>query len=116
VSHLTPAQSKKVFDQYGCWVKEICDGCGRPIGGVSWTIYGDPRAWCSAECREAHLPPEWRHAKTEKKKPDQAAIPFPAAGKICLSCSTPLAGKRAGSDFCGDTCRKRFHKKTPPKS
>jgi hypothetical protein len=115
VSHLTEAQSRDLFDKYGSYVKEICDACGRPLTSLRWTIHGDPRAWCSSECRVPFLPPEWRTTKTEKKKRSELADGV-CHRKSCLDCGTQLDAERSSRDFCNDTCRKRFRRKERQKS
>jgi hypothetical protein len=112
MSRLTEAQSWEVFALHGSWIRDICDACGRPLGNEQFTIHGDPRTWCSYECRGPFLPPEWRAVKTERKKPAEIAEGV-CDRKGCLECGMSLEGKRADSEFCSDTHRKRFRARRP---
>jgi len=82
---LAEAQTRALFDTYGVCVSEACDRCGKILGHVRFTRYDEPGEWCSRLCRDG----------VEHK-----------AG-ACQSCGASLKGKRRGSRFCSDTCRKR---------
>ena len=84
--HLTTEQSYAMLERFGCYVKDVCDRCGHILGPVRYTRRGEPGEWCSRECRdgaEAH-----------------------ALG-TCKGCRARLPeGKRRGSLYCDDACRK----------
>ena len=82
---LTEEQSWVVLEKYGVAVSEACDKCGQILGAVRFTRSGEPGAWCSRRCRDGF-----------EHKPG-----------CCLDCGTALNGKRKGSVFCSDVCRKR---------
>ena len=48
---LTAEQSKRIFEQHGCWVSEACDKCGQILGPVRYTRRGESGVFCSTECR-----------------------------------------------------------------
>jgi hypothetical protein len=83
---LTPDRSRKILRQYGCWLTSACDKCGKALGSTRYTIKGQKGEWCSFLCRDG----------AERK----------ALG-LCQSCRGSLNGKRKGTRFCSDTCRKR---------
>jgi len=83
---LTTEQSYELLERFGCYVTEACDKCGRMLGPVRFTRKGEAGVWCSRECRdgkEAHEP------------------------GTCKGCRARLPeGKRRGSLYCDDACRK----------
>jgi len=83
---LTSEQSHALLEKHGCYATEACDKCGQILGPVRFTRRNDSGAWCSRECRdgaEAHAP------------------------RTCKGCGARLPeGKRRGSLFCDDACRK----------
>lgn len=85
--HLTNEQSYALFENHGCYVKEVCDRCATAIHYANrFTIRGQAGVRCSRECRdgkEAHAP------------------------GICEGCGVALSRKRKGSRFCSDVCRMR---------
>lgn len=83
---LTVAQSQKIFLKYGCWLTSACDKCGKVLGSTRYTLKGQKGEWCSLLCRDG----------AERKAPG-----------LCHSCGSSLSGKRKGTRFCSDTCRKR---------
>jgi hypothetical protein len=87
---LSVEQSRKALADYGCYVAEACDRCGNLLGAVRYSRRGEPGDWCSQLCRDG-----------EPAKPIG----------ICHGCRAPLTGKRKGTKFCGDTCRKRDAKR-----
>ena len=83
---LTTQQSYALLESHGCYITEICDRCGKGIGPVRFTRYGESGVWCSRECRDgakAREPGTCRHCKA--KLPES---------------------KRRGTAFCDDACRK----------
>jgi hypothetical protein len=48
---LTQEQSRERFRRTGSYLKEDCDGCGKPFAEVSYTRCGEPGEWCSGKCR-----------------------------------------------------------------
>ena len=49
---VSPERARQVLAATGVYATSACDGCKRLIGHVRWTREGDPREWCSQECRE----------------------------------------------------------------
>jgi len=83
---LTSELSHALLERHGCYVTEVCDKCGQILGPVRFTRRGEAGVWCSRECRdgaEAHTP------------------------GTCKGCGARLPeGKRRGSLYCDDACRK----------
>lgn len=83
---LSKEQSYDLLAKHGVYVKEACDKCGQLLGPVRYTRKGEAGVWCSRECRDgasAHEP------------------------RTCKGCRARLPeGKRRGSMFCDDACRK----------
>jgi hypothetical protein len=84
---LSHEQCRKIFLERGCWLTSVCDECGRLLGATRYTFKGQKKGeWCSRLCRDG----------VESKAPG-----------LCQSCGGSLHGKRRGTRFCSDTCRKR---------
>ncbi len=83
---LTEAQSRELLRIHGAYVTAACDKCGKIIGPVCITKYGQTGEWCSKRCRDGF-----------ERKPG-----------TCLGCGVPLIGMRKGAVFCSDVCRKRW--------
>jgi hypothetical protein len=49
---LAEAQSRKLLPKHGVYITEACDGCGKILGHVRFTRYGEPGDWCSRLCRD----------------------------------------------------------------
>jgi len=49
---LTETQSRALLAKHGVYVTEVCDACGKILGHVRFTRYGEPGEWCSRECRD----------------------------------------------------------------
>jgi hypothetical protein len=49
---LTEEQSRELFRRTGNYLKESCDGCGKPLAEVRYTRCGEPGEWCSELCRD----------------------------------------------------------------
>lgn len=106
---LSEVQTREIFEATGSFVREACNGCGQALGAVCYAIAGDPRAWCSPECREANLPPGWRRPKA----PDgNGQLAFVGMAQ-CRECGRDLVGRRAGAEYCDDRCSKAFRRKHP---
>jgi hypothetical protein len=88
--NLTVAQTQKVFREYGCWLTSACNKCGKVLAAVRYTLKGQPGEWCSHLCRDG--------------------VDSKASG-LCQSCRGSLNGKRKGTRFCSDACRKRDAKR-----
>lgn len=82
---LTETQSCELLAKHGVYVTEACGACGKILGHVRFTWFGQKGEWCSRICRDGV-----EHT----------------IGK-CRGCGTELAGKRKGSLFCNSTCRMR---------
>ena len=76
---------KRLLEERGVYVTEACDTCGQLPGPVRYTRKDDPGVWCSRACRDGQ----------------NAATP----GK-CRGCGASLEGKRKGSKWCGEPCRR----------
>lgn len=63
---LTAEQRREVFERTGSHVDSACEGCGQILGAVRYAIRGDGREWCSAKCREPHLPQAWREYRQRR--------------------------------------------------
>ena len=87
--HLTEWQSWTVLENYGAFVTEVCDKCGKILGWIRFTRYRQNGEWCSKACRDG----------------------FERKAGTCMGCGVPLNGKRKGALFCCDTCRKRWRVK-----
>jgi len=77
---------RRLLEDRGIYVNEACDKCGQLLGAVRYTRKDGPSVWCSRECRDgvgAHVPGSCQHCR--------AKLP---------------AGKRRGTVFCDDACRK----------
>jgi hypothetical protein len=101
---LTGADGAYVCSQ-GLYITVKCDGCGKLLNQtVRYTITGKPEVYCSAACRDLAFFGDRREAM-------KAA----SLGK-CAYCGGKLEGKKRGTIFCDDTCRKRFSrtKDAPP--
>ena len=84
-------QSQKIFREHGVWVNECCDECRNILGPVRYTHKGQPGEWCSLLCRDG----------VDRKAPG-----------LCQTCGSSLSGKRKGTRFCADVCRKRAAKQS----
>lgn len=62
---ITEEQSRTLLAKYGVYVTEVCDKCGKILGHVRFTRYGEPGAWCCRECRDGVAVAE-RHRATRK--------------------------------------------------
>jgi hypothetical protein len=49
---LTETQSRELLQKHGVYVTEVCDKCGKPLGHVRFTHFGQKGEWCSRECRD----------------------------------------------------------------
>lgn len=49
---LTEAQSRALLAKHGVYVIGVCNECGKILGHVRFTRYGEPGEWCSRECRD----------------------------------------------------------------
>jgi hypothetical protein len=83
---LTELQRRELLAKHGVYVNEACDKCGKILGPIRFTRYGQMGEWCSKGCRDEF-----------ERKPG-----------TCLGCGVPLNGKRKGAVFCSDVCRKRW--------
>jgi len=86
---ITEEQSRALLESYGAFVTEACDKCGKILGPIRFTRYGQMGEWCSKGCRDG----------------------FERKTGTCLGCGVPLNGKREGAVFCSDVCRKRSRAK-----
>jgi hypothetical protein len=49
---LTEEQSRALLAKHGVYVMEACDQCGKILGHVRFTRFGQSGEWCSRECRD----------------------------------------------------------------
>ncbi len=86
----------------GLYVTEKCDGCGNLLNrSIRYTIAGKLEVYCSAACRDLAFFGD-RHEARKRTTP----------GK-CTNCGGSLQGKKRGSIYCDDVCRKRHSRKEP---
>jgi hypothetical protein len=79
----------------GLYLTERCDGCGKLLNQTfRYTIAGRREVYCSTVCRDTALFSD-RHEVKKRATP----------GK-CADCGGRLKGKKRGSIFCDDACRK----------
>lgn len=81
---------RRLLEDRGVYVKEICDKCGAIPGAVRFTRKDESGIWCSRECRdgaEAHAPGTCKHCKA--KLPE---------------------GKRRGAMYCDHACKQGAHR------
>jgi hypothetical protein len=84
----------------GLYITEKCDGCGKLLNQtIRFTITGKPQVYCSAACRDLAFFGDRQEAK-------KRATP----GK-CTYGGGNLKGKKRGSIFCDDACRKAHSRK-----
>ena len=83
---LTAEQTQRLFQEHGVWLTSACDKCGKVLSWLRYTIKGQKGEWCSLVCRDGV------EAKVHGR---------------CQSCNALLNGKRKGTRFCSDRCRKR---------
>lgn len=89
---LTNAEVEYIKKRWGLFVKERCDQCMKPLNQAHrYTNTGKPQVYCSQECRDGVRITEG----------------------TCAYCQGQLEGKRRGSLFCNDRCRKRFARANP---
>ena len=96
---LNPREFAYVRSQ-GLYITEKCDGCGKALNqSVRYTVTGKPGIYCSAGCRDRAFFGDQREARKHS-----------SPGR-CAYCSGSLQGKKRGSIFCDDTCRKTYARK-----
>ena len=84
----------------GLYLTDKCDGCGKLLNQtVQYTIAGRREVYCSAVCRDLVFFSD-RHEVMKRATP----------GK-CVYCGGRLKGKKRGSIFCDDACRKAHSRK-----
>jgi len=83
---LTAGRSYALLESHNCFASEACDKCGQILGPICYTRRGDSGVWCSRGCRDG----------AEERAP-----------RTCKHCRAKLPeGKRQGTAFCDDACRK----------
>lgn len=65
---LSAEQQHALRQEHGICANEACDGCGKFLGSVRYTVKDDPRAFCSDECRAPFLPKDWQAHRAKKKQ------------------------------------------------
>ena len=84
----------------GFYVTEKCDGCGKLLNqSVRYTIAGKAEVYCSANCRDRVF------------FEDQIERKNRANPGRCANCGGPLQGKKRGSIYCSESCRKRHSRR-----
>jgi hypothetical protein len=80
----------------GVHITEKCDGCGSLLNqSVRYTVANRAEVYCSAKCRDVAFFQDQREARKHS-----------SPGK-CAYCGGALTGKKKGSIYCDDACRKR---------
>ena len=86
----------------GLFVTEKCDGCGKLLNQTfRYTIAGRSQAFCSAMCRDSAVYVDRREARKHS-----------TPGK-CVYCGGSLKGKRRGTLYCDEICKKRMARVGP---
>jgi hypothetical protein len=49
---LTETQSRELLQKHGVYVTEACDKCGKILGHVRFSRFGEQGEWCSRLCRD----------------------------------------------------------------
>jgi len=49
---LSEEQSHALLERYGASLTEVCDKCGKILGHVRFTRYGEQGEWCARLCRD----------------------------------------------------------------
>ena len=84
----------------GLSITEKCDRCGKLLNqSVRYTITGKLEVHCSAACRDSAF-------FRDRSEAEKHARP----GR-CAYCGGSLKGKKRGSIFCDDVCRKAHSRK-----
>jgi len=87
---LTTKRAYELLAEYGCYVTEICDKCGRLLGAIRFSRCGESGVWCSRVCRDG----------AEAREPGR-----------CKHCKAKLPeGKRRGALYCDDACKQAAHR------
>jgi hypothetical protein len=82
------------------YIIDKCDACGKLLNQtIRYTISRKPEVYCSAGCRDLTFFGDSREA-----------IKHSTPGR-CVYCRAPLEGKKRGSIFCDDVCRKAHSRK-----
>ena len=86
----------------GVYLTERCDCC-RKLLNQSWhyTVAGKPEVFCSGLCRDTRF---FSEARTARKYANPGH---------CSYCGANLAGRKRGTLFCDDGCRKGFARRGP---
>lgn len=96
---LTAAELAYVRSQ-GLRITEKCDACGKLLNQtIRFTITGKPEVYCSPICRDNAFFGD-RHEAKKRATPGR-----------CTYCGGSLKGKKRGSMFCDDACRKAHSRK-----
>ena len=81
----------------GLYITEMYDGCGKLLNRTfCYTIAGNLEVYCSVACRDLVF------------FGDRSEIRKAASPGKCVYCGAILEGRRRGSFFCDDICRKRY--------
>src|ERR1022692_797760 len=85
---------------HGLYLFEKCDGCGKLLNqNVQYTITGRREVFCSSPCRDNAF-------FADRREVMKRATP----GR-CAYCGGSLEGKKRGSIYCDDLCRKAHSRK-----
>ncbi len=96
---LTPEEQTYVRSQ-GLYLTAKCDACEAILNqSVRYTIAGKPEVYCSVNCRDR----VFFEDQLERKKRS-------TPGR-CVNCKGPLQGKKRGSIYCSESCRKRHSRR-----
>ena len=94
------AHELSYIQSQGLYVRERCDGCETILNqSVRYTIAGMAEVFCSAKCRDAAF---FEDQLDRKKRANPGR---------CANCGGPLQGKKRGSIYCSESCRKRHSRR-----
>lgn len=51
---LSEAQSRELLQKHGVYVTEVCDKCGKILGHIRFTRFGEKGECCSRKCRDGN--------------------------------------------------------------
>jgi hypothetical protein len=66
---LTEAQRRELLTNHAAYATESCDRCGKILGHVRFTRYGEPGEWCSLLCRDGEAISEPHRASRRGGRP-----------------------------------------------
>jgi len=95
--HLTEWQSWTVLENYGAFVTEVCDKCGKILGWIRFTRYRQNGEWCSKACRDGF----------ERKAGTCMGCGVPLKASVKVPCFAVIRAENAGASRTAKLSRKR---------